>query len=72
MNISNQIRNYIGDLEIKNKLKTYEKEPQFINDRNEIITMYDPSLSSIDITKVVNPVYAHTIIMESYKKVSKR
>ena len=51
MNISDQIKNYIGDLEIKNKLKIYEKDPQFINDRNEIITMYDPSLSSIDNTK---------------------
>lgn len=72
MNISNQIRNYIGDLEIKNKLKTYEKDPQFINDRNVIINIYDPSLSAIDITKVDTPVYAHTILIESFKKVSKR
>ena len=72
MNISDQIKNYIGDLEIKNKLKIYEKDPQFINDRNVIINIYDPSLSAIDITKVDNPVYAHTILIESFKIVSKR
>lgn len=72
MSIPNQIRNYLIDLEIKNKIKISEKDPQFINDRNNISTLYDPELSAIDITKVDTPVYAHTIIMESYKKVSKR
>ena len=68
MNIPNQIRNYLIDL----KIKISEKDPQFNNDRNKIITMYDPELSAIDITKVDTPVYVHTILIDKYKKVSKR